>query len=232
MAVAKALFFGGNWKAAMTPQQTREFFHKFATTVYNRQDKLRETGTRVVIAPPASSLTTARTEINNRRVDELVDLAIQDPWHNAGAYTGAETLAVATDRNVQARYAIIGHSETREPVRMIEDATYGLLENTLKSSTAEQVGLLERFVLEATKLDADQPPAMRLAFNAVINRMVKETLKVGMTPILCVGETAFDRDYDETEKVVLGQLTAGLAGITAMEAARVIVAYEPVWAIG
>ncbi|HJU28676.1 MAG TPA: triose-phosphate isomerase [Candidatus Binataceae bacterium] len=53
-----------------------------------------------------------------------------------------------------------------------------------------------------------------------------------MTPILCVGETLEQRDRGETLSVVLGQLQSGLLSLTPDRAARVIVAYEPVWAIG
>jgi triosephosphate isomerase len=53
-----------------------------------------------------------------------------------------------------------------------------------------------------------------------------------MTPILCVGETLEQRDGGETLNVVLGQLQAGLRDVKPDQAARAIIAYEPVWAIG
>jgi triosephosphate isomerase len=53
-----------------------------------------------------------------------------------------------------------------------------------------------------------------------------------LAPILCVGETAGERDRGDTLGVVLRQLQAGLAGIAADSAKRVVIAYEPVWAIG
>jgi triosephosphate isomerase len=53
-----------------------------------------------------------------------------------------------------------------------------------------------------------------------------------MTPILCVGETLEQRDHGETVRVVLTQIPAGLAQTRAESAAHLIVAYEPVWAIG
>jgi triosephosphate isomerase (TIM) len=54
----------------------------------------------------------------------------------------------------------------------------------------------------------------------------------GLTPVLCVGETLAQREAGETEHVVLRQVRAGLARLTAEEIDRAIVAYEPVWAIG
>jgi triosephosphate isomerase len=53
-----------------------------------------------------------------------------------------------------------------------------------------------------------------------------------MTPILCVGETLEERDRGDTLNIVLGQLQAGLRDVKPDQAERVIVAYEPVWAIG
>lgn len=53
-----------------------------------------------------------------------------------------------------------------------------------------------------------------------------------LTPILCVGEKLAEREAGETESVVLRQLRAGLAGADAAHVAQVLIAYEPVWAIG
>ena len=56
-------------------------------------------------------------------------------------------------------------------------------------------------------------------------------LAAGLTPIVCVGETLAEREAGATEAVVLRQLDAVLAAVGA-DAARLVVAYEPVWAIG
>jgi triosephosphate isomerase len=53
-----------------------------------------------------------------------------------------------------------------------------------------------------------------------------------LRPILCIGETLAQNERGETEAVLSTQLHAGLAGVTPDEAARVVIAYEPVWAIG
>jgi triosephosphate isomerase len=65
-----------------------------------------------------------------------------------------------------------------------------------------------------------------------VNRKVHAALGHGLVPIICVGETASERDEGRTDAVVLGQLAAALEGIGPDEAPRAIVAYEPVWAIG
>ncbi len=68
--------------------------------------------------------------------------------------------------------------------------------------------------------------------NAMINQRLRAALQFGLTPILCVGETLAERDADSTFIVIEEQLAQGLAEVTAAEMSKVVVAYEPVWAIG
>ena len=57
-------------------------------------------------------------------------------------------------------------------------------------------------------------------------------LKHGMTPIICVGETLAEREAGDTETKVLGQVRAALAGRSAEQVGSLVIAYEPIWAIG
>ena len=66
----------------------------------------------------------------------------------------------------------------------------------------------------------------------VINSKVKKVLAAQLIPILCVGETLEQRESGQTMDVVLGQLKAGLKDVKLAGASDMIVAYEPVWAIG
>jgi len=65
-----------------------------------------------------------------------------------------------------------------------------------------------------------------------INLRVKATLAAGLIPVLCVGETGEERRQGLTFTTVEGQLRAGLAGVDAAGLGSVVLAYEPVWAIG
>jgi triosephosphate isomerase len=65
-----------------------------------------------------------------------------------------------------------------------------------------------------------------------VNKKVHAILKHVMTPIMCCGESLEQREAGETEAVVLGQVAAGLAKVTAAQVASMVVAYEPIWAIG
>lgn len=65
-----------------------------------------------------------------------------------------------------------------------------------------------------------------------IRQKVQAVVRSGMKPILCVGETAFQRAEGETVEVIHDQLYSGLANVTGEEIDDIAIAYEPVWAIG
>jgi len=68
--------------------------------------------------------------------------------------------------------------------------------------------------------------------DAVVNAKTKAALESGLVPIVCVGETLEAREAGRTEAVVTTQIQDSLAGLAAAECARLVIAYEPVWAIG
>jgi triosephosphate isomerase len=63
-------------------------------------------------------------------------------------------------------------------------------------------------------------------------RKVPAALAAGLEPILCVGESEAARDAEETEEVLERQLQADLGGVESADLSRVVIAYEPIWAIG
>lgn len=65
-----------------------------------------------------------------------------------------------------------------------------------------------------------------------INQKVKAVLEIGMKPILCIGEKLEERESGKTFEVLSKQIKGGLADLSKEEAGKVIIAYEPVWAIG
>ena len=65
-----------------------------------------------------------------------------------------------------------------------------------------------------------------------VNLKVRAILKAAMTPILCCGETLAEREAGSTEAKVSGQVIAGLQGVTAEQVGGLVIAYEPIWAIG
>lgn len=68
--------------------------------------------------------------------------------------------------------------------------------------------------------------------DASVNRKLHAALRHDLTPILCVGETLAEREAEQTDAVIAHQLRQALDGLTAEQVKRLVVAYEPVWAIG
>lgn len=68
--------------------------------------------------------------------------------------------------------------------------------------------------------------------DSMIKKKCQAAVSAGLTAIMCVGESLEQRDQGIAENVVRGQITGGLSGLTASDLDRIIVAYEPVWAIG
>ena len=68
--------------------------------------------------------------------------------------------------------------------------------------------------------------------DAAVNAKTRAALAAGLTPIVCVGETLQEREAGRTAAVVTTQVQGSLAGIPATDLDKIVVAYEPVWAIG
>ena len=103
---------------------------------------------------------------------------------------------------VGCEYVILGHSETRG-----------------------------RFGVADPDLDASLLPYFSET-EATLNRKLRAVLPHGLKPILCVGETLAEREAGQTEQVIRAQLEGALAGLASVELYELVIAYEPVWAIG
>jgi len=68
--------------------------------------------------------------------------------------------------------------------------------------------------------------------NDTVNKKVKAALASGLTPIMCVGEMLAEREAGKTFQVLEGHVRGGLRDVSAEDAAKIVIAYEPVWAIG
>ncbi len=68
--------------------------------------------------------------------------------------------------------------------------------------------------------------------SAFVNEKVRALLAAGISPILCVGETEKERAAEKTEAVIAEEIEVGLAGVSEEETKNIVIAYEPIWAIG
>jgi triosephosphate isomerase len=66
----------------------------------------------------------------------------------------------------------------------------------------------------------------------MVNRKIAAAFAAGLTPIVCIGETLDQRERNETNDVLDRQIKLGLDGLTADQLVQLVLAYEPVWAIG
>lgn len=68
--------------------------------------------------------------------------------------------------------------------------------------------------------------------DATVNKKVKAALKQGLTPIVCVGETLEENEAGRTAEIVKREVLEGLKDVNANDAVKLVIAYEPIWAIG
>lgn len=157
----------------------------------------------VAIFPPFPYLDVVSQRL--AAADSSILLGAQDVWHEPdGAFTGEVSAAMLAD--LGARYVLAGHSERRHVI-------------------GEDDQLINRKVRAAIghrpSAPADGPTDGR-----------HPTADGSLNVVLCVGETLEQRQAGRTEDVVLGQVRAGLEGVAAEDLPRIVIAYEPVWAIG
>jgi triosephosphate isomerase (TIM) len=93
-------------------------------------------------------------------------------------------------------------------------------------------GMLAKLHVAHVIVGHSERRAMFAETDEAVNKRAKAVLAHEMLPIVCVGETLEQREAEETEDVVVGQVRGGLAGLDSEAVARSAVAYEPVWAIG
>jgi triosephosphate isomerase len=93
-------------------------------------------------------------------------------------------------------------------------------------------GMLKEFSVRYVILGHSERRQYQKESDTLINAKTRAALAAALKPIVCVGETLKEREADLTEKVVDTQITGCLQGLTKAQMEEVVIAYEPVWAIG
>lgn len=166
----------GNWKMNKTVREAIDLANGLKQELKNIQD------VDIILCPPFTSL----SEVAKIILGTNIQLGAQDVhWADSGAYTGEISCLML--KELDCRYAIIGHSERR--------AYFG-------------------------------------ETNESVNKKVKAALRADLTPIICVGEKLEQRENGETFQVIEDHVQNGLNGLSVEEVKKIVIAYEPVWAIG
>jgi triosephosphate isomerase len=97
--------------------------------------------------------------------------------------------------------------------------------------TGEISGMMLKGLVQYTLVGHSERRAMGES-DTIIAKKMSAAIRNGLTPVLCVGESLDERHHELSKKVVTDQITACLAQLTAPDVAQIVIAYEPVWAIG
>ena len=118
----------------------------------------------------------------------------------------------------------------RSPVKVaaqnMHEAEAGAFTGEVSAAMLLEVGV------EAVVLGHSERRQLFAEGDEALARKLPVALAAGLEPILCVGESEAERDLDETEAVLRGQLEADLVGVEDDDLTRLVIAYEPIWAIG
>ena len=93
-------------------------------------------------------------------------------------------------------------------------------------------GMLKEFSIRYVILGHSERRQFHKESDALINAKTKAALAAALKPIVCVGETLSEREGNTTQQVIETQVKGSLAGLTKEQMEEVVIAYEPVWAIG
>ena len=236
----------GNWKMNKTATEAKALISELIPAV-------KDAGCEVVICVPFTDLVTAveMTKGTNIHVG-----AENVHFEKSGAFTGEISADMLTDLGVE--YVVIGHSERRqyfaETNETVNKRTKAALAGGLKpiicvgeSLDQREQGVTEELVRMQVKIALNGVTADELKnvvighserrqyfaeTNETVNKRTKAALAGGLKPIICVGESLDQREQGVTEELVRMQVKIALNGVTADELKNVVIAYEPIWAIG
>lgn len=161
----------------------------------------------------------------NKTADEAVDL-VEGIKSFVGSHTEVGVVVCPPFTSLQA------------VARAIEDSTIQIGAQNMHPDAAGAFtgevspGMLRQLFVTYVILGHSERRALFGETDAFINRKVLAALESSLRPIICVGETLEEREAEQTLTVVRTQLEGALAGVKKKDADNLVIAYEPVWAIG
>ncbi|MEI6242554.1 MAG: triose-phosphate isomerase [Chlamydiota bacterium] len=140
--------------------------------------------------------------------------------------SSAEIFLAVPFTSIAAAYEAAKDTNILIGAQNMNDATEGAFTGEIAAVMLKEAGA--EFVL----LGHSERRTLFHETDPLINRKVKKALEDDLIPVLCVGESSKERDEGKTEEVLQRQLEADLSTVTEEEASKMIIAYEPIWAIG
>lgn len=141
-------------------------------------------------------------------------------------YTGCDIVVAPTSVSLAGVGEVLGDSNVRLAAQNMHWATGGAYTGELSAAMIEDVGC--SWVL----LGHSERRQLFGETDEGVNHKTQVALRAGLTPIVCVGETLEEREGELTLQKIELQVRAALASIKTEDASRVVIAYEPIWAIG
>jgi triosephosphate isomerase (TIM) len=167
--------------------------------------------------------------VGNWKMNKTVGEAVAFATHLLKAFPAAPYREVVIAPPFTALHAVaevIRGSFVRLAAQNMHDAVKGAYTGEISGSMLSDVGCT--YVI----CGHSERRALFGEGDAFLSRKLRAALRAGLRPIFCVGESLREREASETERVIESQLKEGLNNLTADDIQALLIAYEPVWAIG
>ena len=161
----------------------------------------------------------------NKTVAEATDL-VAELKRDLGRQTEVDVVICPPFTALSAVSAVLKDSRIQLGAQNMSDQPYGACTGEIAA------GMLRDLLVHYVILGHSERHEYHKEFDALVNAKAKAALAAGLKPIVCVGETLAQREGGDTEKVVGEQIAGSLAGLDAEQLEDMVIAYEPVWAIG
>lgn len=162
----------------------------------------------------------------NKNLSESVQLASEIVKASESAPSNVEIVVCPVFTHLEAVKEIVKNSKIKLGAQNCYPADSGAFTGEVSASMLKTIGV------EYVILGHSERRQYFGETNDFINKKIKHVISHGLKPIYCVGETLDERDKGITNQVVITQILDGLKDISDDQASQIVIAYEPVWAIG
>lgn len=162
----------------------------------------------------------------NKNLSETIELISGIKKELENGETNAEVIICPPFTSLETAKALIKDSKISLGAQNLHQEENGAFTGEISADMLKSVGCEYVIIGHSER---------RTIFNEtddLINEKIKRTLAAGLKPIFCVGETLEERENNQTDQIIETQIREGLSGISEESLENLIVAYEPVWAIG